>query len=289
MRFTIAFFFALNCWLGINFIKYLERTEVTNMRTLKTTVLALGLSVAFCFSAFATEGASSLEELQQQAQETTVAVEETVPATAAPSQGSNNSYSQMDNDSAIANIANAAKLDGNTPEAEKVGNIMNSWGAKIMQVLGYVISIGICIGIALDTCFIAIPPLRGILANGYIGTADQRSDFQQNNTMSGMGGVGMGRSGFGGGFNGMQQDRMNMQATNNNQPATGRIQLVSNAALNATAAASTGDSPYKIYFKQQLPTIIVAPILFVLAATGILAQVGFFIGNYLTNWIGSLI
>ena len=62
-----------------------------------------------------------------------------------------------------------------------------------------------------------------------------------------------------------------------------------NAALNATAAASTGDSPYKIYFKQQLPTIIVAPILFVLAATGILAQVGFFIGNYLTNWIGSLI
>lgn len=260
-----------------------------NIKALKMTILVVCMSFATSLSAFAApDGPVSLDQLESQAtaQETTAApVQETQAVQTAPatSQGSQGSSTADDARSSITEIANSSKLDTSSPTAQKAGAVMQNWGSKLMQILGYVISIGLGLITALDIVYMSIPPLRGILANGYVGSADQRPDHMQGNSNPGIGMIG------GGGTTGWQQDRMNMTATNNNQPATGRMQFVTNAALNAVAAASTGDNPFKVWFKQQLPVLIIAPLLFVLAATGILANIGFFIGNYITSWISSMI
>lgn len=256
-----------------------------NIRTLKTALLAVGLSVAFCFSAFAANDAVSLDDLKKQAQETQVQIENNAGQGQQGQQSSNASNGA----SAIGNITKAAAMDTESPEAQKIGGVMNNWASKLMQVLGYIISIGLGLITALDVVYIAIPPLRGILANGYTGTADQQAGGMTGG-MPGMAG-GMGGFGMGGGSYGMggMQARTAMGNTANNQPAGGRTQFVTNAALNAVASASSGANPFKVYMKQQAVVLIMAPVIFVLAATGILSRVGFYIGNYITNWAESAI
>lgn len=259
-------------------------------KTVKMVLLVFIMTIMFSFSAFASSNALSLEELQQQAQETQAVIDDN------SSESSDISYNSS-GDSAIGYISDTAKLDKNDPTAQKVGKVMNSWAAKLMQILGYIISIGLGLVTALDVCYIALPPLRGILANGYVGTSDPKA-----NSAGGMGGIGgmnpMGGIGsFGGG--GMYGNRMggmnsiggmgnSMGAQQNNQPATGRTQWVTNAALNAVTSASSGANPFKVYFKQQAVVCIMAPVIFVLAATGVLSNFGFMLGEVVSQWIGGI-
>lgn len=249
------------------------------MKALKTAILVAGLSVAMCFPAFATSngnGPVSLEQLQEQAEQNNQA--QTQAPTNSTGQGSDNSSSGIvldDGASAISGIANSGRMDVDDPTAAKVGSVMNTWAAKTMQICGYIISIGLGLVIAIDLMFIAIPPLRGILSNGYAGSVSASQNDgnpYNNNSLNSM----------------YTQNSMNLSAQTNNSPTSGRIQLVSNAALNAVTAASTGQNPFKIYLKEQLLTVIMAPAIYVLAATGILSRLGFFIGTTIGNWLGSL-
>lgn len=251
----------------------------------KTLLLVVLLMATMSFFALASDSVS-LDQLAEQAQQ-----EETVAPASQGTQSSGNDTS------AIASIAGQAAMDKEDGQVKQIGNVMNSWGAKLMQLIGYVLSIGLGLMTGLDIVYIAIPPLRGVLANGYTGTADRQSAAQENGMMGGMntmnGGIGSGYGRVGGGYSGiggMNQMNANigMQNVANNQPATGRVQLVTNAALNAVATASSGVNPFKIYFKQQLAVIICAPAIFVLAATGILARLGFMIGNAVSAWIGNI-
>lgn len=249
------------------------------MKALKTAILVAGLSVAMCFPAFATSngnGPVSLEQLQEQAEQNNQA--QTQAPTNSTGQGSNNSSSGIvldDGASAISGIANSGKMDVDDPTAAKVGSVMNNWAAKAMQICGYIISIGLGLVIAIDLIFIAIPPLRGVLSNGYAGNVSAQNDNNPYNN----GTTFIGSS---------TMQSMNMSAQANNSPTSGRIQLVSNAALNAVTAASAGQNPFKMYLKEQLLTVIMAPAIYVLAATGILSRLGFFIGTTIGNWLGSL-
>lgn len=259
-------------------------------RTLKMTLLVFIMSVMFSFSAFASNGALSLEDLQNQQQETQAVVNDNA------SQSYNVSSDYSTGKSAIGSISASAKMDTESEIATHVGTTMNSWAAKIMQILGYVISIGLGLITALDVCYIALPPLRGLLANGYVGTADKSSQPGGAGGMGspmGMGGINsMGMGGYGsrmGGTNFMGSGMgSSMGAQQNNQPASGRTQWVTNAALNAVTSASSGANPFKVYFKQQAVVCVMAPIIYVLAATGVLSKFGFMLGEVVSTWIGGV-
>lgn len=255
------------------------------MKSVKVAILTACLSVALCFSAFAVDnGPSSLEDLQKQATETEAVLEDSGAGLEQPGVSGN------DGGSAIGNIANSAKLDTESESARRVGNVMNSWAAKLMQIMGYVISIGLGLITGLDLCYIAIPPLRGILANGHAGTPDTGAQGQAGGMggmgmSSGMGGMGMGMSGgMGMGMSGGMGMRGGMGANGAQGQQAAQTQWVTNAALNAVASSASGVNPFKVYFKQQAVVCIMAPTIFVLAATGVLSKFGFMLGNAISKW-----
>lgn len=294
MKSSCAIFLSLNSYGGIYYfnINILLKgvTPMKTSRAVKMFILTMCMSIMLCFSAFAGNGASSLEDLQRQAQETTVDVENN------SSQGTKKS--DTSGKSAIGNISRAAAMDTESEQMREIGGVMNSFAAKVMQLIGYVISIGLGLITALDIVYIAIPPLRGILANGYVGTGDQggANNGMGTNMMNGAASsYGTGYGGFNGGYNsGYGQHANNMQmgmaagAQQNNQPSNGRMQFVTNAALNAVASASSGMNPFKVYFKQQAAVCILAPTMFVLAATGVLSKLGFMLGQAASRWLGNI-
>ena len=188
--------------------------------------------------------------------------------------------------------------------------------AFIVQVLSYVITAFLAVRVVLDLCYVTIPFTRSFLGNGYQGTPQSAGNMTPGGMgMNRMGGYG---GGYGGGYNryggmgagmgigdgkgkGMREGKdMGMQNTmsNNANNVIGNIQFVSNAALNAAASESAigpdgkSQSPIKVYFKDMAVTLVVTPILVLLAATGVLTQFGLLLGNYIgaaIEKIGSMI
>lgn len=230
------------------------------MKKLKVALAVICLSAICCMPAYANSGAISFEDLQQ-AQETQIEVEE--------SQGS----IQYSSDSAIDSIAEAAKLDSNSESVNKIGRVMNTWAAKVMQFIGYMISIGLGLVTAIDVCYMAIPPLQGILANGHKGKA---SDENNGPLMLGPQAVGGPRGQLG----------PNTQM--NNQQQENRIRFVSQEALDAVEEGKNGANLFKVYMKKRWMTCVMAPVIFVLAATGVLSQFGFMLGEVVSQWIGGI-
>ena len=230
------------------------------MKKLKVALAVICLSAICCMPAYANSGAISFEDLQQ-AQETQIEVEE--------SQGS----IQYSSDSAIDSIAEAAKLDSNSESVNKIGRVMNTWAAKVMQFIGYIISIGLGLVTAIDVCYMAIPPLQGILANGHKGKA---SDENNGPLMLGPQAVGGPRGQLG----------PNTQM--NNQQQENRIRFVSQEALDAVEEGKNGANLFKVYMKKRWMTCVMAPVIFVLAATGVLSQFGFMLGEVVSQWIGGI-
>lgn len=190
--------------------------------------------------------------------------------------------------------------------------------AFIVQVLSYFITAFLAVRVVLDLCYVTIPFTRSFLGNGYQGTPQSAGNMTPGGMGMGMNRMGGYGGGYGGGYNryggmgaGMGMGTgigagmgagmgMGMQNTmsNNANNVIGNIQFVSNAALNAAASESAigpdgkSQSPIKVYFKDMAVTLVVTPILVLLAATGVLTQFGLLLGNYIgaaIEKIGSMI
>lgn len=201
-----------------------------------------------------------------------------------------------------------------------VNKTLKSVASAIVQVLQYGLTVALTVKVIIDLIYIAIPFQRSLLANGFTGNASAgvpQSGMGMSGGMGGgfgsrFGGMGGGYgsgfgsgfgsgygSGYGSGFGGMGggfgQGGMGAAGVNQQGNMQGRLQLVSNAALNAVAASSAVDpqtgkavSPYKAYAKDMIVTLIAVPVLLILALQGSLMDLGFLVGNALAEGIQKL-
>lgn len=176
-------------------------------------------------------------------------------------------------------------------EVEGVSNITS--GAKtvvafIVQVLSYLITILLALRIVMDLAFIALPFTRTFLGNGYMGNAQAGAGGLPNS----LGMAGMNRMGSMGGMG--MQGAMALNSPQQQPNASGRVQLVSNAALNAVAGENTVGvdgktvSPFKLYIKDMTVVLVIVPILITLAVTGALTNLGFTLAQFLVDGISRI-
>lgn len=211
--------------------------------------------------------------------------------------------SSTNSDNILDDISAGFDYSGADNEIVKnVGGQINYYAGVVIQILAYIITAGLTLSKLLDIMYIAIPLTRKWLANGYMGNAGAAGtpNGMAPGAMGGMGGgmmgpgmggMGMGRynmggmnamNGMAGGMGPMADSRMAAQ----NQPATGRPQFVSNAALNAVATESVlgtdgrGQNAFKLYFRDMLISIVLTGVLIVLCITGVVAKLGFMLGNF---------
>lgn len=98
-------------------------------------------------------------------------------------------------------------------------------------------------------------------------------------------GMGTGQSlGMQGNMNQMQPMNNMMQGQQGATPAMGRTQWVSTAALNAVANEQNNNA-LRFYAKDMTVLLVATTLLLTLALTGVLADLGFFIGQFITNTI----
>ena len=68
-----------------------------------------------------------------------------------------------------------------------------------------------------------------------------------------------------------------------------KIMLISQEALDSVEEGRNGGgNVFKIYLKKRWLACVMAPIIYVLAATGVLSQFGFMLGEAVSRWIGGL-
>lgn len=216
----------------------------------------------------------------------------------------------------IANGVDYSKVDSEI--VDKASGVINYYVGIAVQIIAYIITAALTLSKLLDIAYIVIPISRTYLANGYMGNAAAAGTpgGQMNGGMPGMGmgpgmmgggmpGMGMGgmgmagrgRYGMGGGMmgmGGMGMSGMDGQTAMQNQPARGRVQFVSNAALNAVATESVvgtdgkGQSAFKVYFSDMIVSSIATGILIVLCITGVMSKLGFLLGDLIVNVIGNI-
>lgn len=239
------------------------------------------------------------------------------------SNNSSGNAGYVTSDDFIGSLQNATDLTGHQEVVENAKPVMNKVAAIIVQILSYLITIGLTIRVVLDLTYIVLPFTRSFLSNGYMGNAQAGAGGMPNSMggmggmggmsggmgmggMNGMGGYGMrgGMGGYGmhggmggmGGMNGMGGMQQGMQGGMNNQNMShmGAVQWVSNAALNAVAAESQPGpdgkavSPFKLYIKDMVVIMILTPILLALALTGTLTDLGFLLGDVICAGINSI-
>lgn len=217
------------------------------------------------------------------------------------------------NQDQVDSIKGATQLDGQNPSATKINQGISKVASIIIQVLAYAITVLLVFRVIFDLAYIAIPFARSFLANGYGGNPQAGGGGMPGQPgmgmgmggmgMNGMGMGGMGRYGGMGGMGGMGMSGMGMGGMNGmNQtlsqpgatPAFGRVQLVSNAALNAVAAEGVvgpngrSVNAFKTYAKDMLAVLILAPAFLVLAVTGSITQLGIMLGELIASGIGNI-
>lgn len=200
---------------------------------------------------------------------------------------------------------------GDSKIVKEFGSKLNYYVGIVVQCIAYVITAGLTLSKLIDIIYIAIPISRTYLANGYMGNSAAAGTPNQMGGTPGMGmgggmmgGPGMmsggmmgrGRYGMGGGMMGagMGMGGTDQGMAMQNQPARGRVQFVSNAALNAVATESVvgtdgkGQSAFKVYFSDMLVSSIAVGILIVLCITGIMAKFGFAIGEFIVSVVSKI-
>lgn len=253
---------------------------------LRRLIIALAMSSLFSITAFAdtptqtsapattqsetvteTQGGITLDELKKQSQ-----------AQQSPSTSTSDLANILKDDStgasSIAGISGMAKLDSESAAVKQVGGAMNSVAGKIVQILGYIMSIGLGVSIVIDLVYLSVVPLRALMApqNGGLklvsdvaisaagGSAQASSSPAQAS--------GFNTSGFNSGFN----------SGFGPSPAPSTTQ----------SASASQTSPIKVWFKGRVIDLILAPTIFVLASTGVLTQIGFWLGQVLTGVLGKV-
>lgn len=212
----------------------------------------------------------------------------------------------MTADEYIANTKDAADLTNvDTKGASKVNEGIKTVAAFIVKILSYFLTAFLVVRVLLDLVYIALPFTRSMLSNGYAGNAAAGGAGMGGmggmgspmGGMGGMGGMGMGmRGGYGmnrmgmGGMGGAGMGGSQMGAS----PAMGRVQLVSTAALNSVASENMPgpdgrpQSALKAYAKDMAITLVITPVLLVLAITGVLSNLGFLLGDVIARGIASI-
>lgn len=231
-----------------------------------------------------------------------------------PSTGTSNTTSNNDKQSNNANIIDSIteSMDYSKADSEavtKAGSAINKYVGWVIKILAYVITAGLTLSIMIDIVYIVIPVSRKYLANGYMGNAaaggTPQTNGMNNNLTPGMGmpgmGMGMGmNAGMGmnrygamngmGGMGGMADSQMAAR----NQPSGGRIQFLSNAALNAVATESVlgtdgkGQSAFKVYVSDMIVKLIITAVLITLCLTGIVSKLGFMLGDFIVNLVSKI-
>lgn len=186
----------------------------------------------------------------------------------------------------VDDLNDAADMSNSTTAAKRGKEAMEPFFKTITQWLAYLIVFGLTCSVVADICYVAVPFSRKLLGNGHQGVAS--SGQQGGDSFGG----GFGGSSFGGGFGGSS---FGGGQQGNQQGGGSKIQLVSNAALNAVESSKNAgpdgkpQSAMKIYMKDMIVLLTLTPILIVLAITGVLGDVGFFIGNVVVNAIRSML
>lgn len=241
------------------------------------------------------------QEVQSQTQQTTPQ-----PSQPAPNTDTTTQKNSIDRGKdIIKDLGRATDMTEKMPEVEKAGSGIKRIMTILVQIISYVITFGLVLRVAIDLMFIGLPFTRGFLANGYTGNPQAGAGGMP--TPSGMtpgmgAGIGMPGTGYGG-FGGYGYHRpfgsSPFGTSGMTNPAMqgsgffGRIQWVSNAALNAVAAETTIGSdgrpvsPLKVYAKDMMIVLVLTPILLVLAVTGVLTQLGFMLGELISNVLRS--
>ena len=268
------------------------------MKRIQTVFLVLVMMCCLSINAFATDEVTSLDDVINSQMETTQP--EIENSTEDKETGT---YER--NKDFIAGLNQAADLT--TPDlegAEKVTGGIKYVAAFVVQLLSYAVTVLLAVRVVLDLAYIGLPFIRGFLANGYQGNAQAGAGGAPNSMMNGpmaggMMSLGSPHSMMNRGMapgGGMMPGGMSLQTSNMNQGGSmmGRIQWVSNAALNAVAAESSvgpdgkAVSPFKNYCKDMAVVLILVPILLTLAVTGSLTSLGFLIADMLVDLIGSI-
>lgn len=286
---------------------------------MKKVALALVAGLLFFSSPAMTVSASSLDEL------TGAVTSEQGGNVQSDTSDSTGGSKSSKNSEYINNLKDATTLSEASPGASKINQGIKKGVSFLVQVISYGVTVLLTLRVLLDLAYIAIPFLRLWLSNGHQGMAMQGAQGGMQGGMGmggpmgggmgmGMGGYGggmgmgggmYGRGGYGGGMGGMGMGGMGMggmgmggmgqQGMQGQQSGFGRIQLISTQALNAVASESVVDpltgkpnNALKTYAKDMTVTLIVTPILIVLAVTGVLMDLGFLVGDLLTNAIASV-
>lgn len=181
----------------------------------------------------------------------------------------------------VDEIKDATKIDGTSAGATKINRGIKKVASFIIQILSYLLTILLTLRVLCDLIYIVIPFSRGILgggaqpAGGQPGMGGQAGMGMNGMGMSGMGMGGMGMNGMAGGMGG--------QPGMAGQQGSG-FTIVSNAAINAIQQPT----PLKFYAKDMTITLIIVPILIILAVTGVLADLGFMLGGLIAKMIGGI-
>ena len=205
----------------------------------------------------------------------------------------------------LEDMNKANDLSAPSPGATKVNQGITKVASFIVQILSYFITAFLVVRVLVDLCYICVPFTRSFLANGYggnpqtgggMGTQQSGMGMGMNSGMGGMGmGIGMGMHG-GYGMNRMGMGGMGIQGGNapGANPAMGRVQWVSTAALNAAAAEQIvgpdgkAISPLKMYAKDMIVVLVITPVLLTLAITGVLTDLGFLIGKLIADTVSGI-
>ena len=250
-------------------------------------IIALAMSSLFSITAFAADTPTSTAPATTQSETVTetqggITLDELKKQSQAQSQSPSTSDSSLTNilkddstgASSIAGISGMAKLDSESAAVKQVGGAMNSVAGKIVQLLGYIMSIGLGVSLVIDLVYLSVLPLRALMApqNGGLklvsdvaisaagGSAQASSSPAQAS--------GFNPSGFNSGFN------------SGFGPSP--------APSPNKSASSSQTSPIKVWFKGRVIDLILAPTIFVLASTGVLTQIGFWLGQVLTGVLGKV-
>lgn len=220
------------------------------------------------------------------------------------------------NQNFIAGLNDAADLSGEVDGVSEVTSGIKLVAAWLVQIISYAVTVLLALRVVLDLAYIGLPFTRSFLANGYQGNPQAGAGGMPNSMMGGgmgmgapgmgMGGMGMGGMGMRGGYGmnrgmgmmgggmGMGQPGMAAPGMNQNGTMLGKIQWVSNAALNAVAGESSvgpdgrAVSPFKAYTKDMIIVLILVPILITLAVTGTLTNLGFLIADLIVDAIAGI-
>lgn len=196
-----------------------------------------------------------------------------------------------ENDNSFAKqLANTANLSRASASTSKFSKMVNKWCTVIFQYLTSLACGAYLVTIAIDMIYILVAPARAFLSNGYVGNAT--ADSPMNNGVNGVSGAaggyaagGYAAGGYNRGYNrgaaiGNQMQQQDMATTRQNQPALGRLQLVSNEALNLVAKQSSSQSqinPLVAYFKEVAIKATMSTFILILSASGVLAKLGAFL------------